>query len=141
MSGWIDGNLPGLPSPPLLLESLQSSGLFQRATAMKDNEIHLLIDIHREILRDLRQEADGIVEKLAKRIDCNFSAIEESLDILLDKTTFTKKERSIFHAIREELAEFSDQKKSRSHKRLERIAEYSSNIRRLLKKSRPQDGD
>ncbi|HQP99908.1 MAG TPA: hypothetical protein PLY86_15750 [bacterium] len=108
---------------------------------MKDNEIHLLIDIHREILRDLRQEADGIVEKLAKRIDCNFSAIEESLDILLDKTTFTKKERSIFHAIREELAEFSDQKKSRSHKRLERIAEYSSNIRRLLKKSRPQDGD
>jgi predicted transcriptional regulator len=115
--------------------------LFKRAATMKDNEIHLLIDIHREILHDLRQEADGVVEKLAKQIDRNFSAIEESLNVLANKATFTKKERSIFHALREELAEFSDQKKSGSLKRLERIAEYFSNVRRLLKKSRSQDGD
>ena len=102
---------------------------------MDDKDLRLLIDLHREVVQDLHEEAQRILSRLTKRLDRNHARIEESFDTLLSREKLGEKERAVLKTLRSRLEKLSDSGGGRSTSRLKAIVEYFSDLRRFLAKA------
>ena len=92
------------------------------------------IDLHREIIQDLHKEAHQILSRLTKRLDRDYTQINECLDVLSSGDELDDNVEPVLDSICKRLRKLSDSGGRNSRERLSAMIEYLSELRGLLAK-------